>query len=96
MHSVAGILCQGHRDERVCKKEINEIGDYYAYGRELIDGSSVYDFDVTKLCIFTKPIGLTGIEVYDLLRDEYDIQMEFGDIGNHNGVYFHWRPYAGY
>lgn len=63
------------------RKEINEIGDYYAYGRELIDGSSVYDFDVTKLCIFTKPIGLTGIEVYDLLRDEYDIQMEFGDIG---------------
>ena len=23
-----------------------------------------------------------GIEVYDLLRDEYDIQAEFGDIGN--------------
>ncbi|MCB6416927.1 arginine decarboxylase, partial [Faecalimonas umbilicata] len=22
------------------------------------------------------------IEVYDLLRDEYDIQIEFGDIGN--------------
>ena len=26
--------------------------------------------------------GLAGIEVYDLLRDEYDIQIEFGDIGN--------------
>ncbi len=25
---------------------------------------------------------MTGIEVYDLLRDEYDIQIEFGDIGN--------------
>ncbi len=24
----------------------------------------------------------SGIEVYDLLRDEYDIQIEFGDIGN--------------
>ena len=23
-----------------------------------------------------------SIEVYDLLRDEYDIQIEFGDIGN--------------
>ncbi|MCQ2538432.1 MAG: aminotransferase class I/II-fold pyridoxal phosphate-dependent enzyme [Lachnospiraceae bacterium] len=63
------------------RNEINSIGDYYAYGRELIDGNSVFDFDVTKLCIFTKPIGLTGIEVYDLLRDEYDIQMEFGDLG---------------
>ena len=64
------------------REEINAIGGYYAYGKELIDGKSVYDFDVTKLCIFTKSIGLTGIEVYDLLRDEYDIQIEFGDIGN--------------
>ena len=27
-------------------------------------------------------MGLAGIEVYDLLRDEYDIQIEFGDLGN--------------
>ncbi len=63
------------------RHEINEIGGYYAYGRELI-GDNVYDFDVTKLCIYTKSMGLTGIEVYDLLRDDYDIQTEFGDIGN--------------
>ena len=64
------------------RNEINEIGGYYAYGQELIDGDSVYDYDVTKLSIYTQGIGLTGIEVYDLLRDEYDIQIEFGDIGN--------------
>jgi lysine decarboxylase len=64
------------------RTEINAIGGYYAYGKELINGSSVYDFDVTKLAIYTQGIGLTGIEVYDLLRDEYDIQIEFGDIGN--------------
>ncbi|MCM1530266.1 MAG: aminotransferase class I/II-fold pyridoxal phosphate-dependent enzyme [Alistipes sp.] len=64
------------------RSEINEIGGYYAYSRELINGDSIYDFDVSKLSIFTLPIGLAGIEVYDLLRDEYDIQIEFGDIGN--------------
>lgn len=64
------------------RAEINEIGGYYAYSRELINGDSVYDFDVSKLSIYTLPIGLAGIEVYDLLRDEYDIQIEFGDIGN--------------
>ncbi len=64
------------------RKEINEIGGYYAYSRELINGDSIYDFDVSKLSIYTLPIGLAGIEVYDLLRDEYDIQIEFGDIGN--------------
>lgn len=64
------------------RDEINAIGDYYAYSREIINGDSVYDFDITKLSVFTRSIGLAGIEVYDLLRDEYDIQTEFGDIGN--------------
>ena len=64
------------------RTEINKIGDYYAYGSELINGDSIYDFDKTKLTVFTLDVGLAGIEVYDLLRDEYDIQMELGDIGN--------------
>lgn len=64
------------------REEINQIGDYYAYGRELIDGDAVFDFDITKLSVNTLDLGLAGIEVYDILRDEYDIQVEFGDIGN--------------
>lgn len=64
------------------REEINSLGDYYAYGRELINGDSVFDFDITKLSIFTRPVGLAGIEVYDILRDDYDIQTEFGDIAN--------------
>ena len=34
------------------------------------------------LCVNTPDTGLTGIEVYGILRDEYDIQTEFGDLGN--------------
>ncbi|MBR6083953.1 MAG: aminotransferase class V-fold PLP-dependent enzyme, partial [Salinivirgaceae bacterium] len=64
------------------RTEINKIGGYYAYGKELINNDSIYDFDTTKLTVFTLDIGLAGIEVYDLLRDEYDIQVELGDIGN--------------
>ena len=64
------------------REEINAIGGYRAFSRELINGDSVYDFDVTKLSVHTLDIGLAGIEVYDLLRDEYDIQIEFGDLGN--------------
>jgi arginine/lysine/ornithine decarboxylase len=63
------------------RREINKIGGYYAYGRELI-GESVFDFDVTKLSVHTLDVGLAGIEVYDILRDEYDIQLEFGDLAN--------------
>ena len=64
------------------REEINSIGGYYAYGKDIVNGGSIFDFDVTKLSVYTRDIGLTGIEVYDLLRDEYDIQIEFGDIGN--------------
>ncbi len=62
--------------------EINALGDWYAFGKELINGASVYDFDVTKLAVYTRDVGLAGIEVYDILRDEYNIQIEFGDISN--------------
>ena len=64
------------------RREINSIGGYYAYGKELVNGDSIFDYDVTKLSVYTRDIGLAGIEVYDLLRDEYDIQIEFGDISN--------------
>ena len=64
------------------REEINSIGGYYAIGSELVNGNEIFDFDKTKLVIHTLPVGLAGIEVYDLLRDEYDIQMEFGDFGN--------------
>ncbi|MGM9649646.1 MAG: aminotransferase class I/II-fold pyridoxal phosphate-dependent enzyme [Butyricicoccaceae bacterium] len=64
------------------RQEINKIGGYYAFSRELVNGDSIFDFDVTKLAVNTLDIGLAGIEVYDLLRDEYDIQIEFGDLGN--------------
>lgn len=64
------------------RNEINKLGGYYAFSKEIIDGDGVFDFDITKLSIHTRDIGLAGIEVYDLLRDEYGIQIEFGDIGN--------------
>lgn len=67
---------------KYARYEINEIGGYYAFSRELINGGSVYDFDISKLSVHTLSVGLAGIEVYDLLRDEYDIQIEFGDLGN--------------
>lgn len=64
------------------RDEINAIGDYYAYSTEVIDREGIYDFDRTKLVVKTTGLGLTGSEVYDLLRDEYNIQIEFGDTAN--------------
>jgi lysine decarboxylase len=63
------------------RKEINDIGGYYAFSSE-IKGKAVGDFDRTKLSINTIKLGLAGFEVYDILRDEYSIQVEFGDVAN--------------
>jgi len=64
------------------RSEINAIGGFYAFSSEIVNKDSIFDFDSTKLSVHTLDIGLAGIEVYDILRDEYDIQIEFGDIGN--------------
>lgn len=70
------------RLSRDARSEINAIEGLYAFASELIDQKGVYAFDETKLSINVTGIGLTGFEVYDLLRDEYNIQMELGDINN--------------
>lgn len=64
------------------RAEINKLGGYYAFSTEICNGDTIADFDRTKLSFNTVEIGLAGIEVFDILRDEYDIQLEFGDIGN--------------
>ncbi len=64
------------------RHEINAIGGYNAFSKEIIDDPRVCDFDRTKLSVNTLGLGLAGVEVYDILRDEYGIQIEFGDIAN--------------
>lgn len=64
------------------RNEINGLGGYIAFSKELCNGHDIYDVDTTKLTIYTRNIGLAGKEVYDLLRDHYDIQIELGDVGN--------------
>lgn len=64
---------------RYAREHINKIDGFSSFSKELIGKNSVYSFDETKLSIKVNDLGLTGLEVYDILRDEYNIQMEFGD-----------------
>ena len=70
------------RISRKYRQLINEIPGLYAFGKELIDGVGVIDFDETKLSINVSNLNLTGYEVYDLLRDEFHIQAELADSKN--------------
>ncbi len=64
------------------RREINQIGGYDAFGEEKCDGAAFFAFDPCKLPVHTRALGLSGVEIYDLLRDDYDIQIEFGDLHN--------------
>jgi len=64
------------------RKEINSAGGYYAFGKDITGDSRVFDFDSSKLSVNSLKTGLAGIEIYDILHDEYDIQIELGDVGN--------------
>lgn len=62
------------------REKLNSIDGCYSMGREVINSEGVYDFDITKLSISLRDLGISGMELYDILRDEYNIQMETGDI----------------
>ncbi len=64
------------------RRELEFIGSYIPFSSSLCDGDAFFAFDRSKLSIHTRSLGLSGLEVYDLLRDEYKIQIEFGDLGN--------------
>lgn len=64
------------------RTRINEIKGYYAFGKELIGTYNIWNFDATKLGVNVIGVGLTGFEVYDILRDEYNIQVELADMYN--------------
>lgn len=62
--------------------EINKIPGCYSIGKESEGEPGMYKFDPTKLSVTTRNMGLNGMELYDILRDEYNIQMETGDVYN--------------
>lgn len=64
------------------RERINKIPGCYAIGKESEGKPGVYKFDPTKLSVTTRNMGLNGMELYDILRDEYNIQMETGDVYN--------------
>ncbi|MBN2794006.1 MAG: aminotransferase class I/II-fold pyridoxal phosphate-dependent enzyme [Clostridia bacterium] len=67
---------------RNARDKINAIDGLIAFSAKDFNPEGCYGFDETKLGVCVTGIGLTGIHVYDLLRDEYNIQVEMGDSHN--------------
>lgn len=77
------LLGKAIRLAQAAREEINRIPGLWCLGPEVIgDRSSSYDLDVTKLCISVKELGVTGAEVEQILRDEFNIEVELSDLYN--------------
>ena len=61
------------------RKEIDRIPGFKGRGREYFLSTNVFDYDDTKLVIELEHITLSGFEAYNLLKDEYHIQMELAE-----------------
>ncbi len=76
------LLDQVLKLSREAREKINKIEGLFAFGTELVGSPGVYEFDESKLGVHVRRLGLTGFEVYDILRDHYNIQVELADYYN--------------
>lgn len=61
------------------KKLINDIVGFQIIDSEYF-GEKPNEYDFSKILISTKNININGFELYDLLRDEYNIQVELAEF----------------
>ncbi|QSO49157.1 aminotransferase class I/II-fold pyridoxal phosphate-dependent enzyme [Alicyclobacillus mengziensis] len=61
---------------------INEIPGLYCPGEELLHSSATFALDATKLTVSVKDLGVTGYDVEQMLREEFNIEVELSDLYN--------------
>lgn len=62
--------------------EINQIAGLYSFGKEILGSEATFDYDPTKVCIHVRHLGMTGYDVENWLRDNYNIEVELSDMYN--------------
>lgn len=64
------------------KYKLNKIPGIKVISHKSSNREGMYLLDETKLCINVKNLNITGFKVYDILYQEFDIQVELGDLYN--------------
>lgn len=67
---------------RYAKSRINKIKGIRVISTENLEKCGVGFIDETKLCINVRNLNLSGLEVYDLLYEKFNVQVELGDLYN--------------
>lgn len=65
---------------RRTRARINAIKGFHCLDKSYCDGDGRFDFDETKLVIDTADVGLSGFEIFRLIRSEANVQLELGEV----------------
>lgn len=61
------------------RNEISKIEGLKVFLPDFVGQQGIYNYDKTKLIVNVSGLGISGLNAYDILRDDYNIQVEFGD-----------------
>ena len=61
------------------KKKLIATPGLQVLSRDDINGLGFYDYDETKIVIKVNELGLTGFEAYDLIKNDFGIQLELAE-----------------
>jgi len=70
------------RLSKKARQAIDKIDGLKTFSSKSFDSKGCFGFDETKLGINVTGLGLTGLFVYDILKEAYNIQIEMGDAHN--------------
>jgi len=62
------------------RKQINKIPGLSSFGNEYFNSSSRFAGDSTKLVINCSAWGITGFQLFRIIRERFNIQLELGEI----------------
>lgn len=62
--------------------DIDELEGIDILSKDIIGKYGVHDFDITKITLSMKNIGIDGVTVEKILREKYNVQVEMADIFN--------------
>ncbi|CAF3487796.1 unnamed protein product [Rotaria sp. Silwood1] len=65
---------------RQTRDAIRQMDGLWCYGDELIGVNSIFAIDPSKLIIRVSETGLSGFKVSTILRQEYNVEVEFADL----------------